>query len=388
MGRETFSRDAYSRVHTKATRGGTTAATSAAEERVRAGEGMDPLVDPKGLPHLGSIRRSMPRFEKQGDVWVMTRGVAMAEETLLDTTGSMGNNVDLAFAVLPNSYDMLTGGKNPVLGRYDVQIATGIFNDVEDTTRGRGNVPVFCRSQFEMGEKIADQMTRLVPGRGGCGNGKEDPQFGLFGAAYLTAASINGYGLKYYHFTISDEPVVETIDLGWLKRIFGEDVLDRVKENTEQVFAPKNIPDTSDTVRYLQGNAHAFFLQVGDRHDVTRQWTDLYGPEHVVNLPHGTEFLHCVKACIIGLTEGVLSLSDVSEYLRGHSVPNDVAKAIVAAVSHIPLSAQTLYPNFSRLPKAGDVFLNKTDLWPVDPKDLPAGSASVPLSDDESGGWL
>lgn len=378
-----MSKDAFSSVRQNATKGDTTSATREAEERIHQGQGMDPLVDPKGPEHLGPIRRSLPRFEKQDNLWLLTNGIPMAEETLLDTTGSMGDNVDRAFEALPKSYEMLTSGVNPILHRYDVQIATSIFNDVEDNRHD--GTPVLCRTQFEMDEKIALQMTRLTPGRNGCGNGKEDPQFGLFGAAYFTAASINRYGLKYYHFTVSDEPVVDTIDLKWLKLIFGDDVLERIKENGHD-FSINNLPNTAKAVMDLQTRAHAFFLQVGIRKDVTSQWMDLYGADHLVILPDGTEYLHCVKAVIIGLTEGVLDLQSASEFLSDHKVSKNDANRIIRAVAHIPLGAQTLCPNFNKLPKAGDLFRNKTDLWPVDPKELDVVPETVPCSDGPN--WL
>lgn len=363
MGRNTLSRDTYDAVRTQATRGGRDA-TSDAEERVKSGKGIDPLVDPKGPAHLGPIRRSLPRFEKREDgLWVLTCGIPMAEETLLDTTGSMGTNVDTAFSVLPRSYEMATSGSNPILGRYDVQIATAIFGDVEDNARE--GKPVLCRSQFEMDEKIAVQMTRMVPSRLGWGNDKEDPQFGLFGAAYLTDAFINRYGLKYYHFTVSDEPVVEVIDLSWLEKIFGNDVLERVKENGYD-FDARNLPDTARVIMDLQVNAHAFFLMVGDRSDVKHQWLDLYGADHFIVLPkRTTDYLHYVKAVIIGLTEGVLDLKSSQDFLQEHGA-RDVANQIVRSVAHIPLAAQTVFANFDKLPKAGDVFQSKTDLWPID----------------------
>lgn len=375
MPKRVFSRDAYEDIHKKATKGGTDSATRGAEESVKQGKGLDPLVDPKGLSHLGPIRRSLPRFEKQGDLWILTNGVPMAEETLLDTTGSMGDNVDLAFDVLPKSYEML----KPILNRYDVQIATAIFNDLEDTIQD--GKAVLARSQFEMAEKIAIQMTLLPPGRNGYGNGKEDPQFGLFGAAYLTAASINRYGLKYYHFTISDEPVVEIIDLRWLKQIFGDDVLERVKENGHN-FNETNLPDTAATITDLQSRSHAFFLQVGNRKDVKNQWTDLYGTEHFISLPDGTKYLHYVKSAIIALTEGVLDMQTIIHFLCEHKLSQPIAEQIVRAISHIPLAAQTMLPNFYKIPKAGDLFRNKTDLWPIDPAELEGINGKTPDSND------
>lgn len=386
MGKLTLSHTAYTGVREQATSGGTKKVTYAAEERLQRGQGLDPLVDPKGPHHLGPVRLSLPRFEKQGELWILTRGVPMPEETLLDTTGSMGGNVDLAFESLPQAYDMLTSGNKPILGRYDVQIATAIFGDVEDVDHDPNKV-VLCRTQFEMAEKIAVQMSLMTPGRAGCGNGKEDPQFGLFGAAYLTRATINQYpGMRGYHFTVSDEPVVPSIEYSWLKRIYGDDVLARLKENGF-VFTHRDLPDTAQTVRDLQSRAHAFFLQVDDRADVKDQWTGLYGKDHMVMLPDGTRHLHGVKAVIIGLTEGVLDLVSAVEFLREHRITINEARQIVRAVSHIPLRAQTFAESFDKLPKAGDLFASKADLWPVDPEKIAA--VSVEGTDDKKGiNWL
>ena len=367
MGYGTFTRVAYTKVHNDATDGGKKSATSKAEERQRRGDGLDPLVDPKGLAHLGlgPIRQSKPRFEQQADgLWKLTVGIPMLEETLLDTTGSMGDNVEIAFRVLPDSYDLLTSGVSAVLKRYDVQIINACFGDIHDQ-----DTPILCRSQAEMDVKIAQQLAMLVPSKNGCGNGKEDPQFGIFAAAYLTAARINKYGLKRYHFTVSDEPVFETIDLDWLKQIFGDDVVKKASENGHEM-GTRNLPDTAQAVKDLQMEAHSFFLQVDNRNDVTRQWGKLYGREHLVSLPEGTKFLHYVKACIIGLTEGVLDLESAQVFLREHKLSEKDARGIVRAVAHIPLGVQKTFANYDRLPKAGDLFKEKTDLWPVDPGEV------------------
>lgn len=385
MGRDTLSRDSYSAVYASATRGGTRSATRDAEERLQQGFGLDPLVDPKGLPHLnvGPTRMSLPRFEQQSNgLWLLTQGLPMAEETLLDTTQSMGDNVDLAFGSLPNAYQMLTTGQTPVLDRYDVQIATAIFNDTQDGPY----VPVLARSQFEMAEKIAQQMAMLTPGRGGCGNGKEDPQFGLFAAAYFTQASINRWGLRYYHFTVSDEPVYPRLNITWLRQIFGDDVLEWAAKNGHE-FNQSDLPDTAQVVKDLQGQAHAFFLQVNHRPDVRDQWTELYGEDHFVRLPDTTEHLHYMKAVIIGLTEGVLNLGSAVDFLREYELNRDDAERIVDAVMHIPLAAQMEAENFDKIPVAGDLFREKTDLWPVDPSEVADMGAAEPET-PEGPAWL
>lgn len=294
----------------------------------------------------------------------------MPVELLLDTTGSMGDNIGMALEVLPRTYGLLASGSDAVLARYDTQIANAVFGDVEDELWRPGS-PVLCRSQFEMDAKIATQLTLMVPSRNGCGNRKEDPQYGLFAAAYFTRARITEYGLLGYHFTVSDEPVAVRPDIRWLRRIFGDDFIDHAAQNGFSM-TEREIPDTREIVHALQKRAHAFFLQVGNRPDVTDQWQDLYGKDHCILLPDGTGSLHLVQAAIIGLTEGVLGLSDAWDYLLKHGANRRDADAIVRAVSGIPLGAQTHSESFGKLPKAGDLFRNKTDLWPLTPEELAA----------------
>jgi hypothetical protein len=388
----TWSTTAYEKVSIQATKGGTVSATSEAEQRMLQGETLDPMVDPKGPAHLGPIRLSLPRFEKAGKYWKLLHGVPLAIETALDTTGSMGNNVDLAFEALPFFYDMLKIGDNPILAKYDPQILTTIFNDVMDFVYSNGKKPVMCRTQFEMDERIAMQMTNLVPGKGGCGNNKEDPQYALFGAAYLTNAAIHTrWGLKSYHFTGSDELTDTTVTLKWLTQIYGPDVLERCKENGFELDL-NNLPDTADIIAELKTKAHAFFLQVPGSYDraVKQQWTDLYGPEYFVTIPGNTRYLHCVQATVVGLTEGVLTLESAEKFLTDRKVPKSQARLIVGAVEHIPLAAQTLHPNFKRLPKPGDLFERKTDLWPVDQSKVELDAAKPKVIELERKGttWL
>jgi len=378
MGRQTFTRSAYVGVKEKATAGGKKAATAEAEKKVKSGGGMDPMVDPKGLSHLGSIRRSLPRFEKYKKLWRLTRGMPMWLLTLLDVTGSMGGNIELAFESLPLLYEMLTSGKIPILGRYDVQIGTSAFGDVDDEKTPQG-IPPFTWTQFEMAEKIAIQMSKLIPTKGGGSNNKESPEFGLFGAAYLTNCRINDYGLKGYHFTLSDDNVPENIDLYWLKQIYGDGVLDTAKENGYE-FKGGKLPNTARVVADLQKKAHAFFLEVHGP-AVQEQWAGFYGADHVVQIP-STQNLHAVQATIIGLTEGVITLTTAGEFLEEHGISKADAKAIVRSVAHIPVGAQTLLPNFSKLPLAGDLFAEKTDLWPAEAVEVAAEEDEKPDEDE------
>lgn len=360
--------------------------TSKAEERYELDGTLDPLIDPKGPPHLGPMRYAWSRFEKTPNGWCLPCGVAMAVERLLDTTGSMQNNIDLAFDNAPLLYQMLTGGRTPVLARYELHLATAIFGDVYDWINRKK--PVLSRTQFEFDERMATQMASMIPSRLGWGNGKEDPQFGLFAALVFTNCSAERYGLKTYHFTASDEPTAMTLDMRCLRHIFGDDVLVRAKENGYDLD-PRRLPDTAEIVAGLQQKRHAFFLQVPGAEDgrVRDQWTKLYGTEHVVCLPYDTRYLSHVQAVIIGLTEGVFDLLGAKKFLLEWKVPKSDATDIIGAVEHIPIGAQRLCPNFGKIPLAGSMFKEKGDLWPIDPATI-ADSAPAANSSENAPDWL
>lgn len=377
MGRRVLSETVYAEVAKAVrTRG---SATFAGEERQRKGEGLHPLVDPSGYD---VIRRSISWLEPEGDHFTLLRGVAMLEETRLDTTGSMGNNVEITMEVLPATYKLLATGPSAVLGRYDVQMMTSIFGDVVDNY-------VLCRSQPKIDERIAEQMTLMLPEHGG-GDNPEDPQYGLFGGAFLTWASINQYGLKYYDFTVSDAPGRHRLDAHTLVRVFGNSVFEKAAENGYQINA-KNLPNTKEVVADLMRRSHAFFLQIGNGQDAAGFWRDIYGNERVVVIPE-TRLLPYVKAAIIGLTEGVLDLQTTEKFLRTSNVSAASAHSITRAVAHIPIGAQAALPNFAKIPLRGTTFAKKGDLWPIGTASAPTAKSASPIASntekEEEEMWL
>jgi hypothetical protein len=353
MGRQTLSENAYYHVTAKAAAAGSS--TYAGEEREKKGEGLHELVDPAGH---GLIRRSLTWLEPHGDQFLLLRGVAILKEDLLDTTGSMEDNVKNAMNALPIAYKLLAQSPNAVLGRYDTQIITSIFGDSQDRY-------ILNRSQAEMDERIAEQMTYMFPEGGGCGNGKEDPQYGLFGAAYLTSNSINNYGLKGYHFTISDEPVPNYIEHHNLVRVYGPEVYQKVAENGFSI-TEKTLPTTGEAVTALLKRAHAFFLQINDRSDTYDCWKKIYGQERIVMI-NNASLLPYYEAAIIGLTEGTLTLATVADFLvEDGNLHEGDAKMIQRAVANIPIGAQAELENFDKIPLKGSIFETKSDLWPVE----------------------
>lgn len=367
MGRRTFSREAFAKSAAPILESGESV-TARSEKQAHATGKLNPLVDPQGY---GVIRRSLPRLEQRPDkLWELTVGTPMPMETRIDTTGSMGGNVEIAFRVLPHSFEFC----GSVLPGYDLQIATGIFGDVQDRF-------VLCRPQFEMeADKIVNQLTLMVPEKAG-GDFSEDPHYGLFGAAYLTDTYIQKIGLKGYDFTASDAPAHDQFDECQFVRIFGEEVFDKVTENGHQINI-KDLPTIKEVVQDLLKRAHAFFLQVGDASETTSFWKKMFGHNRTIVLP-STELMPQVQATIIGLTEGTLDLQQVPEFLQKANVSKSDATRIVRSVANIPIGAQAALPNFSKRPQKGDLFREKGDLWPIDPSEIESATESSGSASDK-----
>jgi len=348
-------------------------ATARAEQKARETGRLHPLVDPAGY---GVIRRSLPRFvQLPSGPWRLAVGTPIPVEVRLDTTGSMGGNVDIALRVLPDTYTLCSS----VLPECDLQIAIGIFGDVLDMF-------VLCRPQFEMdARKIVEQLTLMVPERAG-GDHTEDPQYGLFGAAYLTATYLERLGQKGYDFTVSDEDGREWLGEDQLIRVFGNEIFDKVLENGHQINR-HHLPTTKEVVQDLLKRAHAFFLQVGDNSLVTKSWVEVFGANRVIALP-STELLPLVQAVIIGLTEGTLGLGQVASFLTEQGVSQSDARQITRSVANIPIGAQMALPNFARRPKPGALFREKTDLWPIDPNELAESEPAADKDEDDGDTWL
>lgn len=363
-----------------------TAATRAAEKLAADTGVLDPLVDPSGY---GVVRSSRVRFEERPDgLYVVTVGLPIPIEIRLDTTGSMGDNVERALWALPDTY-MLS---SRMLPNCDPQMAIGVFADYLDRF-------VLCRPQFEMeAEKLVHQLTLMYTNNNGFGNGGEDPQYGLFGAAYLTESYASRIGLKGYDFTITDEPARDVTKEG-LVRVFGKEVFDKLAENGQSINQ-RELPNTQQVFKDLLKRAHAFVLVVGNRRDTEWYWPTVIDRSRIVHIP-GVDLLPQVQASIVGLTEGTLSLEELPEFLgetATHRYDRSIAyglgrasvedqstlrdrtlkkptkdevRAIVRSVANIPIGAQTALPNFGKGPKPGDVFRSKTDLWPMDPDEVP-----------------
>ena len=382
MAKERFSRTAFrDATDTFTTKG--KASTYRGEEQVRITGKLDPLVDPA---EYGIIRESRMRFEERPDgLFIVANGTPIPEEYRLDTTGSMGDNVDRALAALPK----LCGLVDQALPGRDPFYCASIFGDLMD--RDGEGFPL-CRGQFEAeATKMVNQLTLMHPERDGRGNGGEDPHYGLFAAAYLTKTYLSRIGLRGYDFIITDEPMHDRLSPNQLQRIFGSEVFDKARENGFPI-SPGELPSNEQVVKDLFHLSHAFALLVTrgrDGQSLIKHWQSYYGRDRVIVMPD-IEYLPHVMATIIGLTEGTFDLQSAADFLAANEVTKREAKAVVDAVAHIPLGAQQVLPNFGKMPKVGDVFRSKTELWPIDPDEVPVVAQSTPASEagKKPGGWL
>ena len=154
MGREVFSRSSYSEAKRDFGITRDHGVTARAEQQAMKTGKLLESVDPAAG---GAIRRSLMRFDKNpgGDGWIVTVGVPMPIESDVDTTGSMGGNVDTFMKNLPDTYELSA----EVLDGYDPQLALGIFGDVSDNF-------IFQRPQFEMTAKAIVGYLKDMYGKG------------------------------------------------------------------------------------------------------------------------------------------------------------------------------------------------------------------------------
>ncbi|MBR5669602.1 hypothetical protein IKX12_00785 [Candidatus Saccharibacteria bacterium] len=350
MGDTTFSKSDYLKTREDLGITDDRGVTAMAELEARESGMLNPIVDPA----INPIRRSMIRLVAENKHWVAKLGCPMDIEVSCDTTASMQDEVDNQMRVLPDMYEAIA----KVLQGYDPQLCLGIFGDCVDDF-------VLCRPQYEMeAPKIVRYLNVMAPQRGGGGNGGEDPQYSMLARAYLTDAYTNNIGLKGYHFIITDEPCHHDISERQIRRIFGENIFDN--ELKEMKGAIKSI---YGIVSDLKSKVHAFALIVdGHYHsdEAYESYCNLYGRKSVIRID-STEMLPTIISAIIGLTEGTVEITELKERFG-----DDMDSELIKQLSNIEIGAQMKLRHAMKrpVPKAGDIFAKKGDLWPIQPGEL------------------
>lgn len=359
MGYGTFSEDDYRTARRDYGVTSSTDVTREAEQRAQNTGRLSEIVDPAIEP----VRRSLIRLNPHQKQWIATIGCPMDIEVSCDTTGSMGGEVDTEMAVLPNLYKAVS----KVLPGCDPQLCLGIFGDVSDSF-------VMCRPQFEMeAPKIVNYLKEMAPQRDG-GDYPEDPQYAMFARAYLTDAYTNRIGLKGYHFIVTDATCHKQITREEIKRIFGEEIFSDGLENMSR------IPTIDKMIEELKRKTHQFILVVKNKDSAANFWRQLCGEGSVIQF-ESTRQLPEVISAIIGLTEGTLDIGDLESHL-GNS--NDFN--LIRQLSKIDIGAQARLRHAlpHPVPKKGDVFAKKGDLWPIPARKPDGDTVAESEPDDDS----
>lgn len=346
MGTRPFSRDEYVEARRKYGVTHSEGVTREAERRAQTTGRLSEIVDPA----IGPMRYSKIRLNPHQKKWIVTMGCPMDIEVSCDTTSSMGKEVDKEMEILPNLYEAVA----KVLPGYDPQLCLGIFGDVCDKF-------VMCRPQFEMeAEKIVHYLKEMAPQRDG-GDWPEDPQYAMFARAYLTNAYTNRIGLKGYHFIVTDAECHESVNRDQIQRIFGEDIFETELKNMVDT------PTLKKVVEDLKEKTHQFVLVVSGGYSAAEFWRRLCGEQSVITID-STKHLPEVISAVIGLTEGTVDLVELERQLKEAGVS---AKTI-EQISNIDIGAQVRLRRRlpHPVPKVGDIFLHKEDLWPIQPGEV------------------
>ncbi len=331
--------------------------TRTAERQARATGKLNEIVD----PGINPMRYSKIRLNPHRKMWITTMGCPMDIEVSCDTTGSMGGEVDTEMKILPKLYEAIA----KVLPGYDPQLCLGIFGDVVDDF-------VLCRPQFEMeAEKIVRYLKEMAPQRAG-GDSPEDPQYAMFARAYLTNAYTNRIGLKGYHFIVTDATCHGSIRRQDIQRIFGNSVFENELKNMRE------IPSFKKVVKDLKAKTHQFILVVDNHSSTYEYWREVCGKKSVVRISTTGQLPEVISA-IIGLAEGTIDITDI-----GNTVACHCGSSTIYDLNNIEIGAQAKlrqalpFP----IPKIGDIFRTKEDLWPIQP-DEKVGDEEKPSTEIE-----
>ena len=118
----------------------------------------------------------------------------------------------------------------------------------------------------------------------------------------------------------------------------------------------------------LKAKTHQFILVVKSYDSASFWfWRDLCGEKSVIEID-STRQLPAVISAIIGLTEGTIEVVGLKEHLGKFG-----NAGLIKQLSNIDIGAQARLRHAlpHPVPKAGDIFAKKGDIWPIQPGDSP-----------------
>ena len=281
------------------------------DEDIREGRalaGVHPLMDPAKLK--GGRREARDSLAHP-----TSRAVAV----LFDVTGSMRAVPQMLQQNLCTLFDLL------VEKQYLTDPAI-LVGGIGDATCDAAPLQV---GQFEAGNEIEDDLSRLFLEGGGGGQKTESYELALYFLARKTAIDcLEKRGQKGFAFLIGDELPYRRVKRREVKQFFGDDLpadlpLEKIVAEVQKKYE----------LFYILPNLTMYY------HDpqIISTWRKLLG-QNVLRLPAPNTISQAI-ASTIGLAEGSVSVEDIAADLRGAGASGKSASAVSSALAHVASAA-------------------------------------------------
>lgn len=271
----------------------------------RAAAEVNPMMDPAKL-------KNGCRESRDSEAHPCSTAVSV----LFDVTGSMHSVPRMMQQRLCTLFDLLV--KKQYLR--DPAVLVGAIGDA---TCDRAPLQV---GQFESGNEVEDDLSRLFLEGGGGGQQTESYELALYFLARKTKLDcLEKRGQKGYAFIIGDELPYPRVKRREVEHVFGDKLrsnipIERIVAEVQQKYE----------LFYILPNLTSYY----DDPKITRRWKGLLG-QNVIRLedPEGISEL---IASTIGLSQGALRRDDLTSQLQGAGASRDVATAVTGALADVP----------------------------------------------------
>jgi hypothetical protein len=263
---------------------------------------VNPLMDPANLK--GGVRES-----RDSDAHPQSNAVAV----LFDVTGSMQAVPRMLQRNLCALFNLL------VRQQYLSDPAI-LIGGIGDATCDRASLQV---GQFESGNEIEDDLSRLFLEGGGGGQKSESYELALYFLARKTALDCHSRrGKKGYAFLIGDELPYPRVKRREVEHVFGDQLksdipIRQIVAEAQQMYE----------IYYILPNLTSHY----DDPEILDCWRGLLG-QNVLRLDDPAGISELI-ASTIGLSENAVDWNDLSDDLHDAGASRDVAGAIASALS-------------------------------------------------------
>lgn len=270
----------------------------------RASADVHPLMDPAKMKNGGRESRDSEKHPE-------SRAVAV----FFDVTGSMMTVPSIVQENLCTLFGLML--KKGYLAH--PAILTGA---VGDATCDLAPLQV---GQFESGNEIEDDLSRLFLEGGGGGQQTESYELALYFLARKT--SLDCYqrrGQKGYAFLIGDELPYSRVKRREVEHVFGDKLQADIPIRDIVAEAQQKYE-----IYYILPNLTSYY----DDPKILEVWRDLLG-QNVLRLPDPAGISELI-ASTIGLSEEAVAYSEVSSDLQAAGTQKQVAQAVATALAHV-----------------------------------------------------